>query len=141
MRKRILYPLYISVLNANHIVPYADILSQPAGVSVVIRNFADSALLPVVHGRQGVPGTEGASVFYFHKHQIPFVISDQVNLTLSAAKIFLHNPHAVLYEIFRSLGFPLCSCLSFIQIAPCLFIFARILSMESTNTSISATTS
>ena len=119
----------------------ADIRSQPAGISVIIRHFADPALLPVIHSLQGISGSLRASVLYFHEHQIAFVIADQVNLPLPAAEIFLHDPHTVLREISRSLRFPIRPCLSFIQMLPCLFIFALILSMESTNTSISATTS
>ena len=153
MRKSILHPLYFPVLNSHYIISYTDTVSQLVYISIIICHLTDPSLFPLIHSLQSIPFFIPSSVFYFHKYKVILMVPDQIYFSLSASKIRRHNPHTMSCQIRSCLRFSLRSCFTLIQAIPPLSVmgcsrylweFLTLpfsLSIESTNTSISATTS
>jgi hypothetical protein len=101
MVKRILYPADLRPLKGDHIISDRTAFPQPVPVSIVIRHPADFTLFPEIHRFLRAAELFRSAVLYLYKYQIPVVIPDQVNLSLSAAEIALHNAHSVGGKVFR----------------------------------------
>jgi hypothetical protein len=87
MGKGILHPLYLFPLDAHHVIAHAHIVPQLMEISVIVRRPAYPALFAVIHRGKSVARPLGFPKFYLHKYQISLMITNQVNLPVSAVKI------------------------------------------------------
>ena len=99
--KRIFDPPDLFSVNPYHIKTAGNVILKSIPDKIKQRDFEDSPLFLFPHCCKRTSASPVLPVFHFYKYKISSIPGNQIDLTVPAAKIPLHDPQAFLFQKFR----------------------------------------
>ena len=99
--KRIFDPSDLFSVNPYHIKTAGNVILKSIPDKIKQRDFEDSPLFLFSHCCKRTSASPVLPVFHFYKYKISSIPGNQIDLTVPAAKISLHDPQAFLFQKFR----------------------------------------